>query len=285
MMPANWIRLFPLLLLALVVSFSPVFAQDDASAAGEMESAMPTGPDIPEGATTAMNAGVAFRNVPAEEPPITNWMIAPVTPIAHAVRENALWITWWTLPFLILPQVLLIFIIIKFRARPGREAAKFHDHVVLETVWTAVPAAVLVVLAIPSYWLIRDMETMPEADIQVKIEGRQYFWIYEYMDFEFSISDEPLIVPANTTVVANITSGDVTHAWWVPAFGVKMDAVPGRITQVWFNVEEEGWYKGQCAELCGAAHALMLIDVWVVSPEEFEEWVEVKRREFLGEDA
>ena len=105
------------------------------------------------------------------------------------------------------------------------------------------------------------------------------------------------MVPANTNVVCDVTSVDVNHAWWIPAFGVKIDAVPGRITQLWFNVHEEdpisgemgdpsevvGWYKGQCAELCGDLHARMLIDVYVVHPDEYQEWVEMKAAEFAGE--
>lgn len=279
----DFVTLICLLLVATLGLVSPASAQMEGTA-GE-DAPVATAVELPEGARYASNAGVEFRGVPAVEPPITDWMTAPVTSIAREVRANAIWISIWTLPFLIIPQVLLIYVIVKFKARPGRKPATFHENVLLETIWTAVPVAALVIIAVPSYSVIRYMETPPEAELNIKIEGRQFFWIYEYMDFDIAISDQPLIVPANTTIVANVTSGDVIHAWWVPAFGVKMDTVPGRISQLWFNVEEEGWYKGQCAELCGAAHALMLIDVWVVSPEEFEEWIRAKRAEVFGEDA
>ncbi|MBX3728949.1 MAG: cytochrome c oxidase subunit II [Candidatus Sumerlaeia bacterium] len=228
--------------------------------------------------------GQDFANIPASEPSITDWMFDPVTPIAHGVRNNALFILAITVPYLILPQVLLFYCIWKFRKRPGAKPATFHDNVQLEVLWTIVPALSLVVLAIPSYKLIKFIETMPEPDVRIEVTGRQFYWEYRYPDHgNIRISDEPLVVPVRKNIVADMTSADVTHAWWVPAFGIKMDTVPGRYTQVWFNVEREGWFKGQCAELCGALHSKMLIDVHVVSQEEFDAWIEMKKREFAGE--
>jgi len=104
--------------------------------------------------------------------------------------------------------------------------------------------------------------------------GRQFLWEYRYPDHgDIRIADQPLVIPARKNIVADCTSNDVLHAWWVPSFGVKTDTIPGRLTQIWFNVDREGWYKGQCAELCGALHSKMLIDVKVVSDEEFAAWV------------
>lgn len=226
-----------------------------------------------------------FQSIPTVAPDITNWMTNPVTPIAHRVRGYSIFVSWMVIPYLILPQLLLLYAILKFRALRGRVPATFHENVPLEFAWTLIPALTLVGLAIPAYGLIRFIERMPEADVNVVINGHQFFWSYEYMDDGFTISDEPLVVPVGKRIVANITSKDVTHAWWVPAFGIKMDAVPGRNTQVWFEVEKTGWYKGQCAELCGSLHSKMYIDVFVVSQEEYDAWVERKRDEFLGTPA
>lgn len=226
-------------------------------------------------AASAMEYPFRFDSIPepGSEPPITNWMTNPVTPIAHAVRSNTLYITILLSPFIILPQALLLYAIFKFRARPGRKSATFHENVKLEVAWTVIPALFLVAMAIPSYSVIKKIETMPDADVTVEVYGHQFFWRYRYPDFGVEISNQPLIVPVNSDIVLNMTSVDVNHAWWVPAFAVKMDTVPGRITQVWFNSSETGWFKGQCAELCGALHALMLIDVWVVTQAEFDQWI------------
>lgn len=223
-----------------------------------------------------------FANIPAEEPPITDWTTEPVTSIARDVQSYTRYIAILTLPFLLIPQILLITAIIKFRSRPGRTPSKFYENVALEAFWTIVPVMVLVALAIPSYSLIKKIETMPEPDVSIEIIGHQFFWEYRYPENDVRISDEPLVIPVDQNIVADCTSVDVNHAWWVPAFGVKMDTVPGRTTQIWFNVEHEGWYKGQCAELCGALHSKMLIDVHVVSEEEFDAWIAKKRAELLG---
>jgi len=220
-----------------------------------------------------------FASIPKVEPVITDWISEPVTPLAHRVRSYTKYALALVLPFLFLPQLLLVYSIIRFRKRPGRKPATFHENIKLEVVWTVIPALVLVGLAIPSYALIRDIETMPEPDMSIEIIGQQFQWRYKYLDHGIETAGEPLIVPVNNTVVANLTSVDVNHAWWVPAFGVKIDTIPGRLTQLWFDVEKTGWYKGQCAELCGSLHSKMMIDVWVVTQEEFDGWIAEKKAE------
>lgn len=215
---------------------------------------------------------------------ITNFLSDPVTPIAHEVKRN-----WWItsiliLPFLVIPQLLLIVAIAKYaKKNDGRKPATFHDNLPLEIFWTIVPALVLVMMAIPTYGLIRKIENPPVADVKIDIIGYRFFWEYQYPDYGgFSISsagNAPLVIPANKNIVTSMTSKDVIHAWWVPAFGVKMDTVPGRLSQVWFNVEKEGWYEGQCAEICGAGHAVMWIDVLVLPEDEFLQWVAEKQAE------
>ncbi|MDK2972703.1 MAG: cytochrome c oxidase subunit [Candidatus Sumerlaeota bacterium] len=236
-------------------------------------------------AAAGIALGQDFANVPATEPSITDWMLDPVTPIAHEVRSYTLFLVAMTLPYLLLPQVLLLYCIFKFGKKPGMRPATFHENVRLEVVWTIVPALTLVLLAIPAYGLIKKIENMPEADVNIQVIGHQFYWEYRYPDYnDIRISEEPLVIPVNKTVVADMTSVDVNHAWWVPAFGIKMDTVPGRTTQVWFNVEREGWFKGQCAELCGTLHSKMLIDVHVVSQEEFDAWIAKKQAEFAPAD-
>ncbi len=206
--------------------------------------------------------------------PITNLFNEPVTPIAHTVRSYWIFVALITGVFLILPQIILFWCIAKFKDAPGRKPATFHENIKLEIFWTVIPILVLVVMAVPSYPIIKKIENPPPADMRIEIIGRQFLWEYRYPEFgDVRISDEPLVIPVDKTVVADCTSADVLHAWWVPAFGVKIDTVPGRLTQIWFNVEEQGWYKGQCAELCGSLHSQMYIDVRVVSQEEFEEWI------------
>jgi len=204
--------------------------------------------------------------------PITNWLQNPATPIAEAVRGD-----FWndfllTLPFLLIPQILLVLVIWKFRAARGHEAAKWHENVKLEFVWTALPVLTLILVAVPAYSVLRSMDVPPKSDLVIEVVGHQFFWEYRYPRWGIDISNEPLVVPSNKVVTVNATSVDVIHSWWVPAFGVKQDANPGRISHTWFRARE-GRYKGQCAELCGTLHGQMLIDVTVLREEQFDAWV------------
>ncbi len=208
-----------------------------------------------------------------KEEPLTNWLQDPVTPLAKDVRTN-FWISLLgILPFLFLSEGLLFYAIVKFRAKPNAKPATFHENVRLEIAWTILPALALVIIAIPTFTTLKKMEVPPKSDLVVEIIGHQFFWEYKYPKYEINFAEKPLVVPVNKVVTVNLTSVDVIHSWFVPAFGVKQDANPGRITHAWFKALETGTYKGQCAELCGALHALMYITVNVVSEEEFEAWV------------
>jgi cytochrome c oxidase subunit II len=212
-----------------------------------------------------------------KEAPITNLFNEPATQLAHTVRSYWIYVVVVTGIFLVLPQALLLYCIAKFKDAPGRKPETFHDNLKLEIFWTVVPIFVLIVMSVPSYQIIKDIENPPPADVNIEIVGRQFLWEYRYPNHgDIRIADEPLVIPVGKNIVADCTSNDVLHAWWVPAFGVKTDTIPGRLTQIWFNVDREGWYKGQCAELCGALHSKMLIDVKVVSQEEFDAWVAEK---------
>ncbi len=208
--------------------------------------------------------------------PITNWLQHPVTPIAQDVR-GGFWLTFLLVsPFLFLPQILLVYSIWKFREKRGHQPATFDSNLKLEVLWTIVPVITLFLIAVPAYHVLRRMDVPPKSDLVIEVIGHQFFWEYRYPRYGIDISNEPLVVPANKVVTINATSVDVIHSWWVPAFGVKQDANPGRITNTWFQAQP-GQYKGQCAELCGTLHGQMFIDVTVLSETEFEKWLEGKR--------
>ncbi len=207
--------------------------------------------------------------------PVTSWLFNPVTPVAQDVRETFKIMLGLTVPFLLLPQILLAYAIWKFNEKRGHQPATFHENVPLEIAWTIIPALVLVAISIPAYSTLKKIEVPPKSDLVVEVIGHQFFWEYRLPKYDIGFANEPLVVPADKIVTLNLTSVDVIHAWWVPSFGVKQDANPGRITHAWFKAQE-GKYKGQCAELCGPLHGEMYIDVKVVSDAEFEKWLEEK---------
>ena len=196
---------------------------------------------------------------------------------------------------------LLVWIMIRYNAKANPTPTATTHNTVLEVLWTVIPVAILVAIAIPSFRLLYYQDVIPAADITIKAIGKQWYWSYEYPDngnFTFDalmLSDrvaaqngEPrllgtnnhVVVPVNKTVRLITTGADVIHAWAIPAFGVKIDAVPGRINQTWFNANREGKFYGECSELCGARHAFMPITVEVVSQERFDQWVAEARTKF-----
>jgi cytochrome c oxidase subunit 2 len=206
------------------------------------------------------------------------WLLHPATPVAHEVRTLWYKAVAVTSFFLILAEGLLLIVVLRFRAKPGVKAATFHENFRLEMIWTAIPALALVYLAGPSFSTLKYLETVPKSDLTVEIIGHQWFWEYRYPGYGVVFANEPLVIPAGKIVAADVTSIDVVHSWFLPDFGVKMDANPGRVNHTWFQVAKPGTYNGQCAELCGVLHAEMFITVNVVPPEEFARWIEQKKR-------
>ena len=225
---------------------------------------------------TVLFSGVLASLAGAEEP-ITNWLTNPEGPLAREIRSNFFFSMIMIMPFLFLAEGLLLYCIIRFKAKPGGQPATFHENLRLEILWTVIPALILVITAVPTYHTMRAMEVPPKSDLVVGVIGHQFFWEYRYPKQGVSFAEEALVVPAGKVITLNLSSVDVVHSWWVPAFGVKQDAFPGRITNAWFKAERPGHYKGQCAELCGNLHAKMFIDVLVVPPEEFEKWILAKK--------
>lgn len=218
---------------------------------------------------------------------ITNMFSAPASDIAREVKDNTWFNTLVFMPFLVLPLVLLFYVIFRFRDRgDGRKPATFMGNHALEIVWTAVPCLALVVVSVPVWQVLWKMELPPanaKDALNIEVRGKKFAWDYKYQDYQITIGQdlvgvqEPLVLPKGRTTMLYITSNDVNHAWWVPAFGVKKDAIIGRYTNTWFTPDTEGYYKGQCAELCGDSHGIMIISSVVVSPELFKDYLSLQR--------
>lgn len=191
---------------------------------------------------------------------------------------------------------LLIYVILRFNRRANPTPGTFTHNAPLEIAWTVIPIVILVFIGAFSLPVLFKQQEIPEADITIKVTGYQWYWGYEYVDYNFAFdsfmlareeleeagyapdeyllaTDTAVVVPVNKTVVMQVTGADVIHAWTVPAFGVKQDAVPGRLAELWFNADKEGVYFGQCSELCGVRHAFMPIVVKVVSEADYEAWL------------
>ena len=197
---------------------------------------------------------------------------------------------------------LMLYVCVKFRASANPNPSKRTHNVAVEVLWTLIPCLILIVIAVPSFKILYKQDAIPKADLTIKAIGYQWYWGYEYPDeniiFDsYMVEDKDLkanqprllavdnevVVPVNKVVKVLITANDVLHAWALPSFGVKRDAVPGRINETWFKAEKTGTYYGQCSELCGIKHAFMPITVKVVSEEEYQEWLMDARVKFAKE--
>ena len=195
---------------------------------------------------------------------------------------------------------LMLYVIVRFNKRANPKPATFTHNAGLEVAWTALPVLILVIIAIPSLRLLFLQLEVPEPDLTIKATGSQWYWTYEYPDeaIEFDAvmlqkdeltqygytaddwllaTDTRVVVPVNAVVHVLVTGSDVIHAWTIPSFGSKIDAVPGRINETWFRAEETGVFYGQCSELCGKNHAYMPIVVEVVSQEDYDAWVQTQQ--------
>ncbi|MFV1462576.1 MULTISPECIES: cytochrome c oxidase subunit II [unclassified Phaeobacter] len=200
---------------------------------------------------------------------------------------------------------LLLYAILRFNRRANPNASQFTHNTPIEIAWTVVPILILVFIGSFSLPELFRQQEIPEGDITIKVTGYQWYWGYEYVDHEFGFesfmlakedlaangyaedeyllaTDTALVVPVGKTVVMQVTGADVIHSWTIPAFGVKQDAVPGRLAELWFKADKEGIYFGQCSELCGKDHAYMPITVKVVSQEAYDAWLEGAIEEYAG---
>lgn len=211
---------------------------------------------------------------------------------------------------------LLGYVIFKFNRKANPEPSSFTHNTPVEVAWTVVPIVILVFIGAFSIPVLFKQQVIPDGDINIKVTGYQWYWGYEYTDHGFGFdsmligdgkvltpeveaelieagyskdefllaTDTAVVVPVDKVVVMQVTGADVIHSWTIPAFGVKQDAVPGRLGQLWFKAEKEGVYFGQCSELCGKDHAYMPITVKVVSQENYEAWLSGAIEEFAGLD-
>ena len=234
----------------------------------------------------------------AEQP--KNWQLGYQKSVTPVMDDLVFMHDYILLPIITAISIFVLFLILyavwKFKASKNPNPTKTSHNTLLEVLWTVIPCLILVVIAIPSFKLLYKQDVIPKADITIKAIGYQWYWGYEYPDqkiaFEATMietkdlkpgqprllaTDKHVVVPVNKVVKVLITANDVLHAWALPAFGVKRDAVPGRINETWFKAEKEGIFYGQCSELCGIKHAFMPITVEVVSEEKYKEWVEMAK--------
>lgn len=221
----------------------------------------------------------------------------PATGIAQQIYDLHTLVLWICFGIFLVVFVPMFYAIWRHRKSQGHEAHAFHEHPLLEIAWTAAPAVILVAMAIPTTKVVLAMKDTGASDISIKVTGRQWKWEYEYLgqDLKFISNsatpqaqidnqaakgehyllevDRPLVVPTGQKVRLVFTAEDVIHSWWVPALGVKQDAVPGFIRDAWFKVDKPGTYRGQCAELCGVGHAFMPIVVEAVPPAQYAAWI------------
>ncbi|MGH6870285.1 MAG: cytochrome c oxidase subunit II [Rhizomicrobium sp.] len=228
--------------------------------------------------------------------------VTPVMANIESFHREVLYIVTAVCIFVL---ILLVWIVIRYNQRANPVPSKVSHNTVLEVIWTLVPVIILVIIAIPSFKLLYYEMTLPKPDLTIRAVGKQWFWTYEYpsagnMQFDsLGLSDDkakakaageprllgvdnPVVVPVNKNVIVETIGSDVIHSWAVPQFGVKMDAVPGRVNKTWFRATQIGTYYGECSELCGARHAYMPIEVKVVSEADYEAWLAAAKKKFAA---
>ena len=236
-----------------------------------------------------------------------DWQLGFQNPASDGMRDIVNFHNNLLLPIIIAISVFVLFLMlyacVKFRASANPNPSKRTHNVTVEILWTLIPCLILIVMAVPSFKILYKQDTIPKADLTIKAVGYQWYWGYEYPDeniiFESYMieekdlrADQPrllavdneVVVPVDKVVKVLITANDVLHAWALPSFGVKRDAVPGRINETWFKAERTGTFYGQCSELCGIKHAFMPITVNVVTEEEYNKWLEEAKIKFAKEE-
>lgn len=266
-------------------------------------------------AATSVSAQTALEDLEIVGAPIPNGV--GFQPAATELARDVQWLDSFLLIIITVISLfvtgLLAYVILRYNSKTNPTPSTFTHNSPLEVAWTVVPIVILVVIGAWSLPILFKQQEIPEADLTIKVTGYQWYWGYEYVDDgvafesymigygegnmnpdiksqleeagysenEFRLAtDTAVVVPINTTVVMQVTGADVIHSWTIPAFGVKQDAVPGRLAELWFSAEREGIYFGQCSELCGKDHAYMPITVKVVSQEVYDAWLEGAKVEF-----
>ena len=232
-------------------------------------------------------------------------MQTAVTPIADEIHSFHTWLLWIITIITVFVAGLLAWCILKFNEKANPTPSRTTHHTMLEVAWTIVPVLILVLIAIPSFRLLRNQLILPPTAMTIKAIGHAWYWEYEYAGatpetgFKFDSNlveeadlkpgqprlltvDNEMVVPIGKNVRVQTTAADVIHSYTVPSFGIKVDAVPGRLNETWFRAEREGVYHGQCSELCGQRHAFMPITVRVVSEQAYAAWVDDAKKKYAS---
>ena len=260
----------------ILSSFLTFFLSNQAFSADNVGAAHPWGLNLREAFSPVMAEMVSFHNA-------LIWLIVIISLFVLA---------------------LLAIIVVRFNAKSNPKASKTTHNTFIEIAWTVIPVLILVIMAVPSFKLLYKSDVTPEAHMTVKAIGHQWYWSYEYPDhgnFTYDAwliqdkedidgedrpytrlltTDTRVVVPVGKVIRVQMTSTDVLHSWAVPSLGVKKDAVPGRLNELWFEADREGIFYGQCSELCGTNHGYMPIEVHAVSEEEFLLWVEEAKENY-----
>jgi len=252
----------------------------------------------------ALLAGIGLAYAAQPQP----WEIN-LQPAATPVMENIVWfhqgMLYLITAIVLFVLALLVIVIFRFNARTNPVPSRTTHNTLIEVAWTVVPVLILVAVAVPSFRLLFFQLNLPPADLTIKATGKQWYWTYTYPDngaFEFDslmvqdkdlkpdqprllAVDNEIVVPVNKVVRVQVIGADVIHSFAVPSFGIKIDAVPGRLNETWFKASREGMYYGQCSELCGKDHAYMPIAVRVVSDQAFTAWIDEAKKKFAQDDS
>src|SRR5665647_3742 len=227
---------------------------------------------------------------------------------ATPVMDDIVWfhnfLLWIIVVITVFVLALLVIVAIKFNARSNPVPSRTTHNTGIEVLWTVVPVLILVMIAVPSFRLLFYQLKVPAADITVKATGKQWFWSYSYPDSKFEFDslmvqdkdlkqgqprllavDNEMVVPVNKVVRVLVIGADVIHSFSVPSFGIKVDAIPGRVNETWFKAEREGMYYGQCSQLCGRDHAFVPIAVRVVSEKDYSAWLDQAKKKFATDDS
>jgi cytochrome c oxidase subunit II len=255
-------------------------------------------------AALVTGASAALAETFGQPTPWQMGMQTPVTPVGDQIYSFNTILFWITTAIAVFVMALLGVIIVRYNERANPVPSRTTHNTFLEVCWTIVPVLILVVIAVPSFRLLFLELDVPKPDLTIKATGKQWLWSYSYPDngnFEFNSTvvadkdlkpgqprlltvDNELVVPVNKVVHVLVTGADVIHSFAVPSFGIRIDAVPGRINDTWFKATREGMYYGQCSELCGVDHAFMPIAVHVVSEDEFTKWAADAKQKYAADD-
>lgn len=259
------------------------------------------------GARMTAAAGLAVAGPAAAQAP-TPWEIDFQTALSPSMERIVDFNFMVTIIIVVITAFvfgLMAWIVIRYNAKRNPVPTRTTHNTLLEVAWTIVPVIILLVIAVPSFRLLYFTDSVEDADMTLKAVGHQWYWSYEYPDhgdFTFDAvmleedeleeeqlrllaTDIPVVLPVGATIRLLTTADDVIHSWAVPALGVKLDSVPGRVNETWFRINREGTYYGQCSELCGTLHGFMPIMIEAVPQEAFDAWVEEAREEYASTGA